>query len=377
MPHPANTNFYEKLHKFLFPTAAEAIGNIFVIAFLVGAFNAMFKAGLRFVAMKLGIENVQKTQESWAWIGQRLYMSLERMGADRVAFYTVSNGKPYFDQIEWADTKLKIAISELRKVVDSIDPADFFLGENYKILSHNTNKIANRGVNRLPDELDIQRFKNLLYQVVETDSVGEYFTPDLPESTYLRKLFLEYGIEGYIILTIESHDKTRLYGFLIYTYSDVKLMPNNLKTRMAEHLADVRTIITNEYKAILEMSIMKKVKRFINMLKPSFVPPDKLLPEIKIRKDSDNVYRLEGNFSLGNIQYTSDKIMEKIEKCNEPIIIIVKRDCRIDSSGIGELFKLAQIHKIKFNGVRIRIEGLSDMQTKVFNMAKLNQFLEY
>jgi hypothetical protein len=375
----SNTGFYERLHKIMFPAAAEAVGGVVVIAFLAGVINSLFKLIIRYIATKFGVENVLKTQESWAWIGQRLYMSLERMEADRVAFYTISNGTPYFSQIEWADMKLNMEVSNLKKIVNALDPSDIFLNDDYKIISHNTNKISHRGVNKLPDELDVSRFKNLLYIVVETNSVGEYFTADLPESSYLRKLFMEYGIEGYIILPVESQDKTRLYGFIIYTYSDVKLMPNNLITRKGEHLSDVKSIITNEYKSILDMSFSAKWKKFKSKFKNLFhlknIP--RQVKQGNITNIDKGKYYLLTDFAIDSVKKLSNSIEHFLNKSQVPITIIFPDDCIIDSSGIGEIFNLAQMHKLKFNGQKLKLENLCALHKKIFNMAKLYNYIDY
>ena len=365
----------EKLHKWLFTALGETTGVLVVVGFIAGIIPRLFIILIRFILIRIGIENMQNIKKSWEWIGKKSIMSMDRMKSDRIGFYIISNGKPYLDQEEYSDIKLQWTLSEMKHHISEINPSEIFVEQNYKIVSYDIVKSANKGINHLPEKLDIVKFKYLIYQVADQIKSYElYFTPDLPESNNFREILLDYGIQAYIILKIESEDRKKLYGFVIYTYSDIKLIPVNFQKRKYEHLMDVKTLIKNEYESILNNTFGNVIKKHLSSIK------NKLLLFKKSKKSKSlvesNDYFVFKDFDYKNADLIKNEIFDKIQRSAKPINIIMIDNIILDSSGIASLLSCGKLHFEKFQE-KLRINNLSQLQIKIFDSAKLYEILDY
>lgn len=243
--------FFLRFDDWLLKVAAESSGYVVLIALIAGAFNAIVRFISRSILLKIGVEHFQKLHESWKWIGIKVIMSMAIMKADRCGFYNIYNGLPYFNQSESSET------------------GTYYLGE-YTIRSKSVSKAKWKGTDPLPEYLDLYQFKDLLKFATRPIPVQEILRADLPENSILRNVLISYGIEGFILTRIDSEDKTKLYGFVVHTYSDVRIMPRNILVRYDEHLKDLRNSIKFEYETILENSFRAVLKKAVNDAKNYF-----------------------------------------------------------------------------------------------------------
>lgn len=213
---------------------AESVGYVFILSLAVGSINAIARFFSRYFLAKIGITYFEERRESFRWIGTKLIMAMALLRSNRASFYTLENGKPYLD------------ISEFSK-------EDLLL---YHINGLEFSKTSSRGVNPLPGKLNLYKYYDLIVQVIEGNNFSENTIYDLEDDSILRNNLIQYGIESYLTVKIESDGK--LYGFVIFTWDSVKNMPRNLSLRKYELINEMKTTITQEYLTVLKKKFFKK-----------------------------------------------------------------------------------------------------------------------
>lgn len=180
------------------------------------------------ILTKIGVDYFAEINESYRWIGQILIESRAKFNADRVCLYRTSNGKVF---IENTDTY---------NINDSI--------QIYSIVSATRNK----SIEPLPKTLT-RRYLDWFLDIQKTDDYLERFTPDLPQESPLRNILIKQGIIAYMAIKIKFYSD--LYGIVIYTWSDVSLVPKNLDRKNREYLEDIKNAILIETIFIISRSI--------------------------------------------------------------------------------------------------------------------------
>jgi hypothetical protein len=110
----------------------------------------------------------------------------------------------------------------------------------------------NKSIEPLPKTLT-RRYLDWFLDIQKTDDYLERFTPDLPQESPLRNILIKQGIIAYMAIKIKFYSD--LYGVVIYTWSDVSLVPKNLDRKNREYLEDIKNAILIETIFIISRSI--------------------------------------------------------------------------------------------------------------------------
>lgn len=154
--------------------------------------------------------------------------SRAKFNADRVCLYRTSNGKVF------------------------IENSDNFNGnDNIQIYSV-VSATRNRSVEPLPKTLT-RRYLDWFIDIQKTDDYLERYTPDLPLESPLRNILIKHGIIAYMAIKIKFYSD--LYGVVIYTWSDVSVVPKNLDRKNREYLDDIKNAILIETIFIISRSV--------------------------------------------------------------------------------------------------------------------------
>ncbi|MCB1179887.1 MAG: hypothetical protein KDK36_20085 [Leptospiraceae bacterium] len=179
-------------------TFGESVGIVLGYTILYGTIWFLIKTlFIRFFSY-IGIGYFAERAESYKWIGQYIIEARAILNADRVCFYRTSNGKSYIYNNGVIPNNIKI----------------------YAIV----NKTKNKGIYPLPDSLSNKYF-SWFNHFHDIDFLKTYFQTDIPKSNTLRNDLNKFNILSYMVLKICSPDKNELYGFVIFTWSNIKSMP--------------------------------------------------------------------------------------------------------------------------------------------------------
>lgn len=257
--------YFGRLSKKIIYLFGESVGIIFTLGITTGAIAYLSRNFVKRLAIAFGVTYFKEKSKKFSFIGTWLIRSMDRLNADRVVLYRVYNGKSY---IESNKQKVKI-----RSVI---------------------NKTTNYGLSRLPEKLDKER--DLIYifnQAIQNPSFTEFFTCEISENNFrnsrTRTVLIEYGIESYLIWKIKD-ENSHLYGFVIYTWNNVRNMPKNLNgsfiilseeafnkvnknylyerrfRKNREYLLNLRNSVSTTFIDIIEMSIFEKFRMIIYIL---------------------------------------------------------------------------------------------------------------
>ena len=201
---------------------------MFVAGLLAGSAWSFTRWITTSILTRIGVDYFAELNEAYRWIGQILIESRAKFNADRVCFYRTSNGKVFIEN------------SDNYNVNDSI--------QIYSIVSATRNK----SIEPLPKTLT-RRYLDWFLDIQKTDDYLERFTPDLPLDSPLRNALNKQGTSVYMAIKIKFDSD--LYGIIIYTWSDIKLIPKNLELKNREYLEDIKNTILIEIAFIISRSI--------------------------------------------------------------------------------------------------------------------------
>ena len=165
----------------------------------------------------VGIHSPIRTKEAYRKMGRRLLQSMGKMDSSRVVLFRTSNGESYVLGNPSRDTKISVTY-------------------NFTV----------DGFAKIPD----YEVKNEL------------------KYDFLKSFLFEYDIQAFCIVKVLDETKRRLYGFCIYTWSDVKTVPNkpgmdSLKDK--EYINFLSIYIKEKYIEIIQYSFMEKLKRGLKL----------------------------------------------------------------------------------------------------------------
>lgn len=187
----------------------------------------------------IGIHSPIRTKDAYRKMGRRLLQSMGRLDSSRVVLFRTSNGESYILGNPSRETKITVTY-------------------NFTV----------DGFAKIPDyEVRDRAFQVLL--LVEQTAGAEkiYYTNEL-KYDFLKSFLFEYDIQAFSIVKILDETKRRLYGFCIYTWSDVKTIPNKTGTDTLhdkEYINFLSIYIKEKYIEIIQYSFMEKMKRLFKM----------------------------------------------------------------------------------------------------------------
>lgn len=187
----------------------------------------------------VGIHSPIRTKEAYRKMGRRLLQSMGKMDSSRVVLFRTSNGESYVLGNPSRDTKISVTY-------------------NFTV----------DGFAKIPDyEVKDRAFQVLLLVEQSAGADKIYYTNEL-KYDFLKSFLFEYDIQAFCIVKVLDETKRRLYGFCIYTWSDVKTVPNkpgmdSLKDK--EYINFLSIYIKEKYIEIIQYSFMEKLKRGLKL----------------------------------------------------------------------------------------------------------------
>lgn len=230
-------NFETKIMRVI----GESGGAILVIALISGALTGLLKFFLVNILKFFGVDYFAEISEAHRWIGQILIESRAVLNADRVCFYRTSNGKVYIEDSENSNNGIKI----------------------YSVI----NITKNKSISQLPENLE-RRHLDWFLDIQKTDDFLERFTPDMPMESPLRNILIKHGIIAYMAVKVKFYSD--LYGIIVYTWSDVSLIPKNLDMKHREYLEDIKNAVLVETIFIISRSLRFYIHSFSQKFKYFF-----------------------------------------------------------------------------------------------------------
>lgn len=184
----------------------------------------------------IGVHSPIRTKEAFKKMARRLLQSMGRLDASRVILFRTSNGESYVMGNPSKDTRIRVTFN-----------------------------FSTDGFSSIPDyEVRDRAFQVLL--LVEQTGTPEkiYYTNEL-KYDFLKSFLFEYDVRAFCVVKILDETKHRLYGFCVYTWSDIRTIPNQSGTdrlKDKEYIESMSIYIKEKYIEIIQYSFLERVKRF-------------------------------------------------------------------------------------------------------------------
>lgn len=183
----------------------------------------------------IGIHSPIRTKDAYRKMGRRLLQSMGKLDSSRVVLFRTSNGESYVLGNPSRDTVIRVTY-------------------NFTV----------DGFAKIPDyEIRDRAFQVLLLVEQSAGADKIYYTNEL-KYDFLKSFLFEYDIQAFCIVKIMDEPKRRLYGFCVYTWSDIKTVPNKTGTdtlKDKEYIDYLSIYIKEKYIEIIQFSFIEKIKR--------------------------------------------------------------------------------------------------------------------
>ena len=91
----------------------------------------------------------------------------------------------------------------------------------------------------------------------------------MPMESPLRNILIKHGIIAYMAVKVKFYSD--LYGIIVYTWSDVSLIPKNLDMKHREYLEDIKNAVLVETIFIISRSLRFYIHSFTQKFKNIFM----------------------------------------------------------------------------------------------------------
>jgi len=188
-----------------------------------------------------GVHSPIRTREAFKKMAGRLLQSMGKLDASRVLLFRTSNGESYIIGNPTSTTKIKTVFS-----------------------------YATDGFSQIPSyEAQDRAFQVLLLLEQSSTSDKIHYTNEL-KYDFLKSFLFEYDIRAFCVVKILDETKRKLYGFCVYTWSDIHTIPNKsgsdrLKDR--EYIESLSVYIKEKFMEIVQYSSIERAKRLYKFKK--------------------------------------------------------------------------------------------------------------
>lgn len=199
---------------------------------------------IRFYAELLsafGMHSPIRTREAFKKMARRLVQSMGKLDASRVLLFRTSNGESYVLGDFSGDAKIKTIFS-----------------------------YASDGSSEIPKYAAQDRALQILLLIEHSFSPEKIFYTNELRSDFLKAFLFEHDIEAFCLVKILDETKTKLYGFCVYSWSNVRTIPNKPgtdKLRDKEYIDFIAVYIKEKFIEIIQYSAVEKIKNFFKKSK--------------------------------------------------------------------------------------------------------------
>lgn len=184
-----------------------------------------------------GVHSPIRTREAFKKMARRLLQSMGRLDASRVLLFRTSNGESYMIGNPTSTTKIRAVFS-----------------------------YATDGFSQIPSyEAQDRAFQVLLLLEQSSTSDKVYYTSEL-KYDFLKSFLFEYDIRAFCVVKILDETKRKLYGFCVYTWSDIHTIPNKSGTdrlKDREYVESLSVYIKEKFIEIIQYSSIERLKRLV------------------------------------------------------------------------------------------------------------------